>query len=89
VSVLEGLETRLKAFVEDAVREAEASAPAIDAAIYSAMTAAGVPPAWAQNAADQVKMAIDHFASDHAPAQPEPAPELAPEPQPDPGVPGA
>jgi hypothetical protein len=85
VSVLAGLETRLKAFVEDAVREAEQNAPEIDAAIYTAMTAAGVPPAWAQNAADQVKMAIDHFAADHAPAQPEPAPE----PVPDPGVPGA
>lgn len=81
MSVLEGLEAKLKAFVEDAVREAEASAPAIDAAIYAAMTAAGVPPAWAQNAADEVKMAIDHFASEHAPQAPEPAA--------DPGVPGA
>jgi hypothetical protein len=83
VSVLEGLEARLKAFVEDAVREAEQNAPAIDAAIYTAATAAGVPPAWAQNLADDVKNVIDHFAQDHAPAQPEPAPE----PQPDPGVP--
>jgi hypothetical protein len=86
VSVLEGLEARLKAFVEDAVREAEANAPAIDQAIYTAMTAAGVPAPWAQTAADEVKMVIEHFAADHA--QPEPAPQ--PEPvQPDPGVPGA
>ena len=44
------------------MHEAEANAPAIDAAIYAAMTAAGAPPAWAQNAADEVKMVIDHFA---------------------------
>lgn len=83
MSVLEGLEARLKAFVEDAVREAEQNAPAIDQAIYTAMTAAGVPAPWAQTAADEVKMVIEHFSVDHAsqPSQPEPV-------QPDPGVPG-
>jgi hypothetical protein len=87
VSVLEGLEARLKAFVEDAVREAEQNAPAIDEAIYTAMTAAGVPAPWAQTAADEVKMVIEHFAADHAQQS---APEPQPEPvQPDPGVPGA
>ena len=85
MSVLEGLEAKLKAFVEDAVREAEQHAGAIDQVIFTALTDAGVPPPWAQTVADQVKMLADHFAADRAQAQPEPAPE----PQPDPGVPGA
>lgn len=80
MSVLAELETKLKTFVEDAVREAESHEQAIDAAVYQAATAAGVPAAWAQSLADGVKMAIDHFSQDHAPAAPA-APEQPQEPE--------
>jgi hypothetical protein len=83
VSPFTGLEDRLKTLIEDAVRDAEQHAGAIDQVIYTGLTDVGVPAPWAQTVADEVKMLIDHFQSDHAPAQPEPAPE----PQPDPGVP--
>jgi hypothetical protein len=85
VSPFTGLEDRLKTLIEDAVREAEQHAGAIDQVVFTALTDAGVPAAWAQTVADQAKMLIDHFQSDRAQAQPEPVPE----PQPDPGVPGA
>jgi hypothetical protein len=85
VSPFTGLEDRLKTLIEDAVRDAEQHAGAIDQVIYTGLTDVGVPAPWAQTVADEVKMLISHFAADHAPAQPEPAPE----PQPDPGVPGA
>jgi hypothetical protein len=83
VSPFTGLEDRLKTLIEDAVRDAEQHAGAIDQVIYTGLTDVGVPAPWAQTVADEVKMLIDHFSADHAPAQPEPAPE----PQPDPGVP--
>ena len=74
---------KVRAFIEDAVREAEQHAGAIDQVIYTGLTDVGVPAPWAQTVADEVKMLINHFSQDHAPAQPGPAPE----PQPDPGVP--
>lgn len=85
MSPFTGLEDRLKTLIEDAVRDAEQHAGAIDQVVFTALTDAGVPAPWAQTVADEVKMLVDHFASDRAQAQPEPAPE----PQPDPGVPGA
>jgi hypothetical protein len=83
VSPFTGLEDRLKTLIEDAVRDAEQHAGAIDQVVFTGLTDAGVPAPWAQTVADEVKMLADHFSADHAPAQP------APEPQPDPGVPGA
>lgn len=85
MSVLEGLEAKLKAFVEDAVREAEASAPAIDAAIFAALQDAGAPAPLAQVLSDGLKMILDHFEADHAAQPAPPAPEAAA----DPGTPGA
>jgi hypothetical protein len=83
VSVLDGLEAKLKAFVEDAVREAEQNAPAIEASVADVLHEAGAPPEIAAALGGLVKLLRDHFSSLAPAAQPEPAPE----PQPDPGVP--
>ena len=85
MSVFGSLEDKLKTLVEDAVREAEQHAGAIDQVIYTGLTDVGVPAPWAQTVADEVKMLIDHFSAEHAPQPPEPQPE----PAADPGVPGA
>jgi hypothetical protein len=83
MKVLEGLEDKLKAFVEDAVHEAEANIAPIEAAVADALHEAGAPPEIAAALGSLVKLLREHFSSLAPAAQPGPAPE----PQPDPGVP--